>query len=238
MLLLIVLLLAFAVFELLYSKWANSLALVASAFFDVTDAVVLLVGVWGKTVTRNKKPTLRYSYGFERYEIIAKFGAASYFAFVCLWIFFEVGIIKFCCLFLILFLNLMFRIGSGAYSGGGAHLYSWKPSDVCGFGGSGVANLSYHCVPQVCVICSECIDISVSVFCAELGLLGGRDGVGDWTVDQLQGAVSAGHFCGTDVNDADCLSNDSHHEGDGVDSDAVHPRLHSYGKAHSRGEHN
>jgi Co/Zn/Cd efflux system component len=101
MLLLIVLLLAFAVIELLYSKWANSLALVASAFFDVTDAVVLLVGVWGKTVTRNKKPTLRYSYGFERYEIIAKFGAASYFAFVCLWIFFEVGIIiKFCLLFI------------------------------------------------------------------------------------------------------------------------------------------
>ena len=82
-------LLAFALVELVYSKWANSLALVASAFFDLTDAAVLLVGVWGKTLSKDRRPTLIYSYGFERYEVILKFGAASYFAFVCLWIFFE-----------------------------------------------------------------------------------------------------------------------------------------------------
>ena len=83
------LLLLFALVELVFSKWANSLCLVASAFFDLTDAAVLLVGVWGKTLTRDRRPTLVYSYGFERYEVILKFGAASYFAFVCLWIFFE-----------------------------------------------------------------------------------------------------------------------------------------------------
>jgi zinc transporter 6 len=72
-----------------YSRWANSLCLVASAFFDLTEGVTLLVRVWGQAVTRSNRPTLLHSYGFDRYEVIGRFGTASYFAFVCLWIFFE-----------------------------------------------------------------------------------------------------------------------------------------------------
>lgn len=88
-LMLVVLMLAFALAELVFSSWANSLCLVAAAFFDLTEAVLLLVSVWGQALARSSKPTLVHSYGFERYETIGRFGAASYFAFVCLWILFE-----------------------------------------------------------------------------------------------------------------------------------------------------
>ncbi len=50
---------------------------------------MLLVSVWGQAVTRSSRATLVHSYGFDRYEVIGRFGTASYFAFVCLWIFFE-----------------------------------------------------------------------------------------------------------------------------------------------------
>jgi hypothetical protein len=83
------LLLAFALLELVVSSWANSLCLVASAFFDLTEGMVLFVSVWAQAVARSSKATMLHSYGFERYEVIGRFGAASYFAFVCLWIFFE-----------------------------------------------------------------------------------------------------------------------------------------------------
>ncbi len=49
----------------------------------------MLVSVWAQAVTRSSRPTMVHSYGFERYEVIGRFGAASYFAFVCLWVFFE-----------------------------------------------------------------------------------------------------------------------------------------------------
>ena len=88
-LLLIFLLVSFAIFELVYSKWANSLALVASAFFDLVDAVVLLVGVWGRAVVKANRANFMHSYGFERFEVIVRFATATYFVFVCLWVFFE-----------------------------------------------------------------------------------------------------------------------------------------------------
>jgi cation diffusion facilitator family transporter len=69
-------------------KWANSLALVASAFFDLVDAVVLLIGIWGHVVTKNRA-NFMHSYGFERFEIIVRFATSCYFLFVCLWVFFE-----------------------------------------------------------------------------------------------------------------------------------------------------
>lgn len=83
------LLVSFAIVELIYSKWANSLALVASAFFDMVDAVVLLVGAWGKAVVRANKANFMHSYGFERFEVLVRFGSATYLVFVCLWVFFE-----------------------------------------------------------------------------------------------------------------------------------------------------
>lgn len=90
-------------------KWSNSLALVASAFFDLVDAgkknpsfryvcarcrhsillaVVLFVGIWGHVVTKNRA-NFMHSYGFERFEVITRFATSTYFSFVCLWVFFE-----------------------------------------------------------------------------------------------------------------------------------------------------
>lgn len=85
----VTLLLAFAVVELIYSRWTNSLALVASAFFDVVDAVVLLIGAWGHTLTSHNRASALQSYGFDRYEVLLRFGASTYMVFVCLWVFFE-----------------------------------------------------------------------------------------------------------------------------------------------------
>ena len=67
----------------------DTTATAASGIPLVAKGIVLLVSVWSQAVTRSSRPTLLHSYGFERYEVIGRFGAASYFSFVCLWIFFE-----------------------------------------------------------------------------------------------------------------------------------------------------
>eukprot|EP01130_Rhizamoeba_saxonica_P018703 TRINITY_DN944_c0_g1_i2.p1 TRINITY_DN944_c0_g1~~TRINITY_DN944_c0_g1_i2.p1 ORF type:complete len:276 (+),score=36.62 TRINITY_DN944_c0_g1_i2:264-1091(+) len=73
----------------LVSGWKyNSLGLLSSGFhslFDTSAVVTSLIAI----VVSKRKPTLEFSYGFERVEVLAAFSNASFLVFVALYLFFE-----------------------------------------------------------------------------------------------------------------------------------------------------
>jgi Co/Zn/Cd efflux system component len=222
------------------SSWANSLCLVASAFFDLTEGVVLFVSVWGQAIARSTKPSMSHSYGFDRYEVIGRFGAASYFAFVCLWIFFEgaerileveptfihgsyliqIGIVG---VVLQLLHVLAFRrfvkggavAGSERTLGGFFFLFLFLKKQKKSFESTSVEQ-------PVCIVVGVC-----------WRWIGGSDGFAHST----ERALHSGHVCCVAADGADCASNDPHHGANGHRAHAGHSALAAGCKIAERNQH-
>jgi len=74
--------------EIFYGSYSGSLGLLSAAFqalFHTTALSINLVSI----ILAKQKPTTKYSYGFDRFEILSGFTNAIFLLFVCLWILFE-----------------------------------------------------------------------------------------------------------------------------------------------------
>jgi len=84
----LVLNLSFAVVELLYGVWTNSLGLISDSFHMFFDCTALLAGL-AATVIARWKSTEAFSYGYVRAEIIAGFINGLFLLFIAFFIFSE-----------------------------------------------------------------------------------------------------------------------------------------------------
>jgi len=84
----LVLNLSFAIVELLYGVWTNSLGLISDSFHMFFDCTALLAGL-AATVIARWKSTEAFSYGYVRAEIIAGFINGLFLLFIAFFIFSE-----------------------------------------------------------------------------------------------------------------------------------------------------
>merc|ERR1719167_1559111 len=84
----LVLNLSFAVVELLYGVWTNSLGLISDSFHMFFDCTALLAGL-AATVIARWKSTEAFSYGYVRAEILAGFVNGLFLLFIAFFIFSE-----------------------------------------------------------------------------------------------------------------------------------------------------
>lgn len=84
----LVLNLSFAIVELLYGVWTNSLGLISDSFHMFFDCTALLAGL-AATVISRWKSTEAFSYGYVRAEIIAGFINGLFLLFIAFFIFSE-----------------------------------------------------------------------------------------------------------------------------------------------------
>uniref|UniRef100_A0A1A9X232 Cation efflux protein transmembrane domain-containing protein n=1 Tax=Glossina brevipalpis TaxID=37001 RepID=A0A1A9X232_9MUSC len=77
--------LSFAVVELVYGVWTNSLGLISDSFHMFFDCVGLLVGLAASVITK-WKPNERFSYGFKRAGVLAGFVNSLFLIFLAFFI--------------------------------------------------------------------------------------------------------------------------------------------------------
>ncbi|KAI9576792.1 zinc transporter 7 isoform X2 [Glossina fuscipes] len=77
--------LSFAVVELVYGIWTNSLGLISDSFHMFFDCVGLLVGLAASVITK-WKPNERFSYGFKRAGVLAGFVNSLFLIFLAFFI--------------------------------------------------------------------------------------------------------------------------------------------------------
>jgi len=76
----------YSIIELLYGYKSNSLGLLSSGFHSLFDSAVLFTSLVALLIAQ-RNPTLEYSYGYERFEVLAAFTNASFLIFISLYIF-------------------------------------------------------------------------------------------------------------------------------------------------------
>jgi hypothetical protein len=74
--------------EMHFAYHGDSLALLATAHYTLFDVLALIVSLVALTVTK-QRPSLVYSYGYDRIEVLLGFAAGTYLIFVSLYVFFE-----------------------------------------------------------------------------------------------------------------------------------------------------
>jgi len=82
--------LMFSVFtiEIFYGSYAGSLGLISAAFHALFHTISLVISLVTMILAKHK-PTSKYSYGYDRFEILSGFTNSIFLVFVCLWILFE-----------------------------------------------------------------------------------------------------------------------------------------------------
>lgn len=71
--------------QALYGLAVSSLGLVADAFHMTFHCFALLISLWGTTYTR-KAPSPSFTYGYDRYEVLATFSNALFLIFVVMFV--------------------------------------------------------------------------------------------------------------------------------------------------------
>jgi len=74
--------------ELIYGSWASSLGLISSGFHSAFDCLSLCISL-GSMVLSKHKPTKKFSYGYERFEVVSSFSNGIFLLFVSLFLLFE-----------------------------------------------------------------------------------------------------------------------------------------------------
>jgi zinc transporter 5/7 len=74
--------------EMHFAYHGESLALLATAHYTLFDVMALSVSFIGLIATK-QRPSLVYSYGYDRLEVLLGFAAGTYLIFVSLYVFFE-----------------------------------------------------------------------------------------------------------------------------------------------------
>lgn len=88
LLLFIILSSCFTVLELTYGTAVNSLGLVSEAFHTIFDNIAMVISLIAMVVARHE-PTSKFSYGFERIEILSGFANGAFLIFVSFFLFVE-----------------------------------------------------------------------------------------------------------------------------------------------------
>jgi len=84
----LLLLICFTVIEGVYGTWANSLGLLSDAFHTAFDCVGLLISLTAMVLSKHE-PTLSFSYGYDRFEVLAAFANGIFLFCVSIFLFIE-----------------------------------------------------------------------------------------------------------------------------------------------------
>jgi len=84
----ILLMISLSFIEIFYGSFAGSLGLTSAAFQAIFHTIALSISLVSILLAK-QKPTIRYSYGYDRFEILSGFTNGVFLLFVCLWILFE-----------------------------------------------------------------------------------------------------------------------------------------------------
>ena len=69
-----------------YGLWADSLGLISDAFHMAFHCAALATSLWGVLAARQQQRSFAFSYGFERYEVLAAFSNSLFLIFVCVFV--------------------------------------------------------------------------------------------------------------------------------------------------------
>jgi zinc transporter 5/7 len=84
----IVLMSSVTLLQLVHGSYSGSLGLLSAAFHAMFHSIALAISLAAMVLVKHK-PTSRYSYGYDRFEILSGFTNGIFLLFVCLWILFE-----------------------------------------------------------------------------------------------------------------------------------------------------
>jgi len=84
----LLLLIGFTIVEGVYGTWANSLGLLSDAFHSAFDCVGLLISLAAIVLSKHE-PTLSFSYGYDRFEVLAAFANGIFLFCVSIFLFIE-----------------------------------------------------------------------------------------------------------------------------------------------------
>jgi len=84
----LILLSSVTVIQFVYGSWASSLGLVSAAFHSAFDCISLGISLAAMILGKHR-PTRKFSYGYERFEVLSSFSNGIFLLFVSLFLIFE-----------------------------------------------------------------------------------------------------------------------------------------------------
>lgn len=76
--------------EIIYGLWLNSLSLISSAMHSFFDCISLIITLFAIILSK-KKPNKKFSYGYDRIEVLSDFSHSAFLLFVSIYLLVESG---------------------------------------------------------------------------------------------------------------------------------------------------